>query len=161
MVSNTLKKVLCAMGPWKSTETFVEVTLQLRLEHASIILGCGVSSLEVVNHAKDQKSLPWEKTGIPERRKWNSTTSYPSVEGWNSRCRSHTQSFVFVVLLGLLALNSTVRFTLLILLLVGLFSHLYLKEFVIYIYIYLIHIFFKNPSHYHLTKNLRNRVREN
>lgn len=88
-------------------------------------------------------------------------SSYPSVEGWNSRCRSRTQSFVFVVLLGLLELNSTVRLTLLILLLAGLFSHLYLKKIVIYIYIYLIHIFFKNPSHYHLTKNLRNRVIEN
>lgn len=142
MVSNALKKVLCAMGPWESTESFVEVPLQLRPEHASITVGCGVSSLEVVKHAKDQEALPWKKTVIPERRKWSSTTSYPSVEGWNSRCRSRTQSFVFVVLLGLLELNSTVRLTLLILLLAGLFSHLYLKEIVIYIYIYLIHIYF-------------------
>ena len=58
MVSNTLKKVLCAMGPWESTETFVEATLQLRPEHASIVVGCGGSSLEVGKLAKDPKALP-------------------------------------------------------------------------------------------------------
>lgn len=66
MVSSTLKKVLCAMGPRESAKTFVEVTLQLRPKHSSIVVGCGVTSLEVIKHAKDQEAPPREKTVIPE-----------------------------------------------------------------------------------------------
>ena len=58
MVLGALKKVLCAMGPWESAETFVEVTLQLRPEHVSIVVACGVSFLEVFKHAKEQEAPP-------------------------------------------------------------------------------------------------------
>lgn len=58
MVLGALKKVLCAVGPWESAETFVEMTLQLRPKHASIVVGCGVSSLEIVKHAEEQEAPP-------------------------------------------------------------------------------------------------------
>lgn len=70
-------------------------------------------------------------------------SSYPSVEGWNSRCRSRTQSFVFVVLLGLLELNSTVRLTLLILTCWSVFSPIFKGNCDIYLYLFNTYIFLK------------------